>query len=195
MIGKIILISILLFLSTISSSQEHRLSAGIGIGSTSQILDVFQVVGTGFSAIVLDSDHLSQTKNMGEFRLAYAFTPKNRWSYGAAFSYNYSEFDVFDTSEKIGEQSNSYYTLAAETSFYYMKKQKTKLYGLLGVGATLVNIDVTDQTTQSSKSSNDSFINFQITPIGVSYGKNWGGFAEVGVGYRGLFSFGVFLDL
>jgi|26BtaG_2_1085354.scaffolds.fasta_scaffold00130_1 hypothetical protein len=193
--NKIVLLSMLIFLSANSYSQEHKLSAGMGLGSTNQILDIFQVVGTGFTAITLNSNYLSQTKNRGEFRLAYAYTPKNRWSYGAAFSYSRSDFDVINQEGKIGEQASSYYTLAAETTYYYMKKEKTKLYGLLGAGATFINMDVTDSASQSSTRSNDSFFNFQITPIGVSYGKNWGGFAEIGVGYRGLFSFGVFVDL
>lgn len=193
--NKFLLISTFLFLSIQSYSQNHRISSGWGFGSTSQILDIFREIGSGFSAIAFDSDYITKTKNVGEYRLGYAYTPKNRWNFGASFSYNYSEFDIFNSEEKIGEQSNAYYTLAAETSYYYMNKERTKLYGLLGLGATFVDLEAKDYINQTSEKSTDSFPNYHFTPIGVSYGKNWGGFAEIGFGYRGLFSCGLFLNL
>lgn len=195
MIKTIAVVGALLFLSSNTFSQQHQLSVGMGLGTTSQILDVFTELGSGFSGIAFNSDYERKTKNVGDFRIGYAYTPKKRWSFGAAFSYNYSEFDVFNSGEKIGEQSNTYYTVAAETSYYYMKKEKTKLYGLLGVGGTFVTLDANDQINNISEKSNDSFPNYHFTPIGVSYGKTWGGFAEIGIGYRGLFSFGLFYDL
>lgn len=195
MIKKIVIVGTLLFLSSKTFSQEHRLSAGMGIGTTSQIFDSFQVVGSAFSNVIFNGAQLNEARNLGEFRLAYAYTPKNRWSFGGVVSYSTTDFDVNYQGSKIGEQTSNYYTVAAETTYAYMKKEKMRLYGLLGAGATFSNDKVKDYSDKSEDSSNSSFFNFQVTPIGFSYGKNWGGFIEAGVGYRGLFSFGLFYDL
>ncbi len=188
MIGSIIL-------STYSFSQEHQVSVGMGVGSTPQIIDAFMEIGSDFSLIFFHATStLNKTNNIGEYRLAYGYTPKDRWNFGGAFSFNQSQFDVVSTEGKIGERVINYYTLAAESSYYFMKKEKLKLYALLGAGATLGSLKEKDFLSDKENRSRGTFFNFQITPIGISYGKQWGGFAELGFGYRGILSFGVFYN-
>jgi len=189
MIKKLLFAGAILFLCSNSYSQEHQISVGMGIASSNQILDAFE---SGFSTIFIPSSSPSETSNIGEFRLAYAYSPKERWQYGAAFSYSQSEFDVKFLDEKIGEQVNTYYTVAAETTYAFLIKEKLKLYALLGAGATFGTAEQTNTTLNTVTDSNDTLFNFQVTPIGISYGKQWGGFAEVGFGYRGVLSFGAF---
>lgn len=194
MIKKILIAGALLFMCSHSYSQEHQISAGMGIGSTNQILDVFMEIGTGFSGIFFNNYNLSKTKTLNEFRLAYAYTPKERWHYGGAFSYSQSEYDVNYRNEKIGEKVNTYYTVAAETSYSFLKKEKLNLYALLGAGATFVTVKNTDYSDDTTTDDNDTIFNFQVTPIGIRYGKQWGGFAELGFGYRGVLTFGAFYN-
>ena len=101
MIKKIVIVGTLLFLSSKTFSQEHRLSAGMGIGTTSQIFDSFQVVGSAFSNVIFNGAQLNEARNLGEFRLAYAYTPKNRWSFGGVVSYSTTDFDVNYQGSKI----------------------------------------------------------------------------------------------
>lgn len=192
MIKKLLFLSILFLLSTKTYSQEHQISAGMGLGSTVQILDAFLEIGSGFSSVFFVSSYLDKTENKGEFRLAYAYTPKERWSYGAALSYNQSKFNVINREEIIGDQLNNFYTLAAETSYTFLKKDRVNLYALLGAGASFGKVKQTKYATAEVSRSQGTIFNFQITPIGVRYGKRWGGFAEVGFGYRGVLSFGIF---
>lgn len=190
MIKKVLFIGIFLLICSNSYSQKNQISAGYGVGSSNQILDIFENV---FSTIFLPTATLNETSSMGEFRLAYAYTPKERWHYGAAFSYSQTDYDVTDNGAKIGEQVNAYYTIAAETSYSFLKKEKLNLYSLLGAGATIATSE--QKTTYSTGDSHDTFFNFQVTPFGISYGKQWGGFAEVGFGYRGILSFGAFYNI
>lgn len=190
----LILIVFLFYFST-SNAQEHQVSAGMGIGTTSQILDIFVDIGTGFTSIFFGSPYVSNTTDLGEFRASYAYTPKEKWHFGGTFSYNYSKSDLMergDKSLKIGERSNNYYTLAGETAFSFLNKEKVRLYALVGAGATMGVSNQKNIETGAESSDSDAFFNFQITPIGVSFGKQFGGFAELGFGYRGLFSFGVY---
>jgi|SRR5690554_2445072 len=191
MMKKILFIGAFLLIFSNLYSQEHQISAGYGIGSSNQMLDFFE---TTFSSIFLPTASLNETSSVGEFRVAYAYTPKERWHYGAAISYSQSEHDVSYFGEKIGEQVNTYYTIAVETSYSFLKKEKLNIYALLGAGATFATSEQTQYDPKTTSDSNDTLFNFQVTPVGISYGKQWGGFAELGFGYRGIFSFGAFYN-
>lgn len=192
---KLLLLGISFFITTQTFSQKHQISAGMGLGSTVQILDSFLEMGSGISYIFFNSFFLEKTENIGEFRISYAYTPKEHWRFGGAFSYNQSKFEAINGLEKIGDKKNNYYTLAAETSYAFLNKERIKLYALLGAGATFTTVESKNFITNRSSSSQGTIFNFQITPIGFRYGKQWGGFAELGFGYRGLASFGVFYIL
>ena len=195
MIKKLLLLSIPFLLSTHSYSQEHQISAGMGVGSTSQILDAFLKIGNDFKSSLFDSSYINTTENYGEFRLSYFYTPKDRWSYGAAFSLNKTNFDVLHIQEKLGKQETNYYTVAAETSYSFLKRDRLNLYSLFGAGATFGAVKQTEFATGVIRHSDGTIFNIQITPIAVRYGKRFGGFVELGFGYRGLFSFGAFYTL
>lgn len=165
----------------------------MGVASSNQILGAFE---SSISSIVLpfpDYLTLSETSSLGEFRLAYAYTPRDRWSYGVVFSFSQIEYDIKSNYTKVGEQTANYYTFAGETTYSYVNKEKIKLYALVGLGATVSSTErQTDSETYLEDSTNETFFNFQITPIGFKYGNKWGGFAEAGFGYRGIISFGAF---
>lgn len=192
---KFLFLSLSFFVTIQTFSQEHQISAGMGLGSTVQILDAFLEFGGAFSSVFFNTSLLDKTDNIGEYRMSYAYTPKEQWSFGGAFSYNQSKFDAIKRQNKIGDQVNDYYTLAAETSFAFLIKERIKLYALVGAGATFVVVKSKEYASNTSASSHGTIFNFQITPIGFRYGKKWGGFAELGFGYRGLASFGVFYSL
>lgn len=188
---KLLFVSAFVFVVSHSYSQNHDISVGMGIASSNQIVDAFE---SSISSIFFPGySTLEETSSLGEFRLAYAFTPKERWSYGVALSYSKIEYDIKTNNAKVGEQTSSYYTFAGETTYSYINKEKIKLYALVGLGATLSSTErQTDSGTSVEDDTNDTFFNFQITPIGFRYGKKWGGFAEAGFGYRGIISFGAF---
>lgn len=194
MIKKLLFVGASLLLYSQTYSQQHQISAGMGIGSSNQILDVLE---SGFSPIFFPTSTLNETGDVGEFRISYAYTPQEKWHYGATLSYSSTNYDVNLNQEKIGEQVNTYYTLAAETRYSYLKKEKLDVYALLGAGATFGTSKKKHQnnTFEADDNYHDTFFNFQITPLGVRYGNQWGGFAELGFGYRGIFSFGIFYNL
>ena len=188
---QLLFVSAFVFVISHSYSQNHDISVGMGIASSNQIVDAF---GSSISSIIFPGySTLEETSSLSEFRLAYAFTPKERWSYGVAFSYSKIEYDIKTNNTKVGEQTSSYYTFAGETTYSYINKEKIKLYALVGLGATINSTErQTDSETSVEDDTNDTFFNFQITSIGFRYGKKWGGFAEAGFGYRGIISFGAF---
>lgn len=193
--NSVFILIVFLFFFSKSNAQEHQISAGMGIGTTTQILDIFAEIGTGFSSIFFGSTYVANTSNSGEYRISYAYTPKEKWHFGGAFSYRATKSDLFQKKEhyiKVGERTNNHYTLAGETAYSFLKNEKLRLYALVGAGTTISTSNRRNIETSAKSSETDAFFNFQVTPIGVSYGKQFGGFAELGFGYRGLFSFGVY---
>ncbi|WP_159468689.1 hypothetical protein [Dyadobacter sp. 3J3] len=83
-------------------------------------------------------------------------------------------------------------TVAGEGSFYYLKRRDISLYALSGMGYFIVPSD-NDNTNYPNY--NNFGITMQLTPIGVRFGKKFGGFAEIGYGYKGLVNMGINLKL
>ena len=69
------------------------------------------------------------------------------------------------------------------------------LYGGIAGGITNVTTTVTgasgDNTAQPGDESKATKIAYQLTPIGISVGKGFGVFAEVGYGYLGIVNGGI----
>lgn len=191
MTKKLFIIAVFLTLCSHSYSQKHQISAGMGLASSNQILDVFE---SSLTFLFVQGSALNETGQVGEFRIAYAYIPQERWRFGGSLSFSQTDYDVIHDQLKHGEQANSYYTLAAESSYAYLKREKFNMYALVGAGATFRNSKQINFYLGEDETLSDTLFNFQITPIGASYGKQWGGFAELGFGYRGIFSFGLFYN-
>ena len=81
-------------------------------------------------------------------------------------------------------------TIAFEPVFNYLNTPYVRLYGLFGMGYR-----VYDQKSNPVQSfdglGSRFFINSQWTPLGANFGKKqFKGFAEIGLGYKGLINFG-----
>lgn len=185
-----------IFLSVqLSMAQEHKFSTGMGIGTTSHIINGFVEFGSTFGSVFLNSARIANTRNTGEFRISYAYIPGERWHFGGTFSYNHAESDIFKNNEKIGYRNNDFYTLAGESGYFFFKREKWKLYALVGAGISFGTSSEVRYEPRKVFVGNGTLFNFQISPVGIQYGKNWGGFAELGFGYRGVMSFGLFYNL
>lgn len=93
------------------------------------------------------------------------------------------------------------YTFAPEALLAYMKRNNIMLYGYLGLGVTLYDDKCTIDPNAPYGSPvvlptnpydyHKTNFNFQVTPIGVRFGDKIAGFAEIGAGYKGIFSAGL----
>lgn len=81
--------------------------------------------------------------------------------------------------------STSFTTIMPLAEYYYLNKPNVKLYGNAMVGLGLGSFTGSTEGTTSG-----AFPSFQLNPIGVRIGKNYGGFLEVGAGLKGIFSAG-----
>jgi hypothetical protein len=105
-----------------------------------------------------------------------------------------------DESYEVGPYTRHSYILAPEFEVSYYSARNVNLYSIVGLGIRSSYADIQD-------SSNHSFHNyahpiphtvipaFQYTPIAVRFGNNFGGFAELGWGYKGIINLGLFYKI
>lgn len=179
-----------------SYGQNHQISAGAGLLSTNAAFSILSKIGQNLSGSVFNGTTTTNGKFFGEFRGTYAYSPLKWLAIGTTFSYANASHDHVKNKVIVGHQTVNYYTFGAETSFYYMRKDHVRLYGLLGAGVTMMNQEDRMKSTNYTENRNYNYFNFQISPIGIEAGaENFGGFFELGFGYRGLLSIGAFVRL
>lgn len=188
------LIVIILFIGSFSISlsaqqqSRHEITLGYGIGTTSEFIDALtDIIVWGITTGTTSSDDTYS----GAFHVGYKYRLTERFSLGGTFIYENGKSDAYFNDVKTGEFKNNYYTIAAEGKIKYLNKSNFSLYGLLGAGATIYEqkYKASDNTTDDNSNVH---INFQLTPIGIQFGKNIGAFAELGCGYKGIISAGIF---
>ena len=190
---KKILFAVLLLMGTSYHvhAQKHQVSAGVGAPSTNHIADVFFTVTKDLISNLAGSDtNLENQRSLGEFRLGYAYYPLERLSVGATASILHTSSDAVRNGVTAGEYTSRYLTFAAEGAYSYFSRGNVRLYGLLGAGFT--NLDSTYRGEGKDDSDAINYFNFHVSPIGIAFGKQFGGMAEVGIGYRGIVSLGLY---
>ena len=184
----VIFISMATVFPVFAQERKHEIGIGIGVGTTSEIVDIFSDV---ISSAITAGMYSSNTTYTGGFNLWYKYNLTRSIGLGGTFVYEHARSDAYSDGTKTGEFNKNYYTLVAESSFRYLISGKFSLYGILGAGATLY--DQKYKATNGSDSDNDlvSF-NFQISPIAIRYGDRLGFFIELGFGYKGIISAGLY---
>lgn len=167
--------------------------AGYGIVTSTQtmydIVEIFEMVFT------LGSISYPNEKSIGAINLGYNYSVSDRFTLGAAFAYEQIKSDVNSGNDDIGNMKSTFYTVALESAFHYMQRDRMNLYSGLGIGYSFGNMDF-----ESTSSDEDSFsdkanmVNFHITGIGIRFGGKFGGFAEAGFGYKGIVNAGISLQ-
>lgn len=91
----------------------------------------------------------------------------------------------------------SYFTGMADFNFIYVDKEFVKLYAGLSAGVSHYNLKFDKVSNPEhndllDKSEKRLYFAYEIIAFGITFGKRFGGFAEVGYGYSGMINFGVY---
>ena len=199
---SIFALGILLSSPLISIAQDlkgdQELSASYGRESGTDMI-------RGFSANRSrpSSDHgsfNSSTFNSGTMFLTYRYAICKRLILGATVGTEFVSFDHFSNNSPrdvppvlLGQYKANVTTLAFEMKPIYYNGPLVQLYGLAGLGCRYYSEhQVSGQSTTGTMGIFPNwFVNSQWTPIGIRAGKTLSGFAELGLGYKGLVNAGV----
>ncbi|MDR0371342.1 MAG: porin family protein [Prevotellaceae bacterium] len=170
----------------------HEFEVGIGAWSSNDI--IFSLADMVVSVVPLDvsfKDHSST----GAFYAGYKYLFTERFGLGATLAYGRDAFNCYSTADAmVGRLNRNHFTFALEADYKYWQKGIWNVYGLAGVGVTYFNQAYKPNVGAISK-NHKWHPNIQLTPVGIKAGNAFGGFAEVGIGYKGVINAGLFLRL
>ncbi len=185
-IYTIIAIGLLAF----TAQAQNNLEIHLGLG-TSSIQE--NSVKTGnhalYNAVMPRSENIAQTYGTtGPIRLGIRSHENKHFVLGAEF--NYSNIEVINKNG-TGDVIRVYfsnYTLMASTQYKYIDKPRLTLYSGLDFGVSYA----TAKNKDTGIMANDLAAAFQANLMGIRYGSQLGVFGELGFGYNGFLSGGIF---
>ena len=174
------------------STPKQEVYVGLGLLNDNQMMAMISdIVST-----VITLGYLVEPGTYRPFTpfLGYRFWFTERFSLGAAFAYDVNSVKVYNsnTPDQKREVNRKYMTFAVEPAFNYVSKSAFKLYGYLGLGVTIIHFEnAVFNDGSEAELTRLPFFNAHFTPIGMRFGKEFGGFLEFGYGYKGILNAGV----
>ena len=174
-----------------SENLKNELSLSYGFGSTSQM---GSGLGEGLGSIFSDTEY-DDGSIFGPVSVEYFRHFNNpRLAVGGFVSYSKWDSDILKKGgnhEKVGERNRSYFAVMPAIKWYWVNKNSFGLYSKGAVGAAFLNSTEKDLATNTSKDESSTHFMYQLSFIGVEFGKQFRGFAEAGVGEQGFIQVGI----
>lgn len=175
-----------------AQDKKHQIAVGIGAVSIDELADMFTTFEE--AVISLGSCSFENFETSGAINVTYNYKVSDVIHIGGAVTFESISKDVIVLKEKTGKYEEDFVTIAAECKFAWLNRDFIQLYSRAGVGITLVNGKYTKNNGDSNSDSGSHF-NFQASLFGIRIGKDFGGYLELGGGYKGMVSVGLSLRL
>ena len=165
---------------------KNELSLSYGFGSLSQLGD-----GLGEGLVMIFSD----TENDDGFILGpisaeyFCHLNNPRLAIGGFVSYSKWDSDIVKrggSHEKVGERKRNYFSVMPALKWYWSNKNSFGCYSKAAAGVAFLSSTEKDSATAKSKDENGTYFMFQLSLIGIEFGHQFRGFAELGVGHQGF---------
>ena len=164
------------------SDKKHEIAVSVGVVNDVQMIVWFaDMLGTIFTLgyFVQPDKYYPWTPS-----ISYRYWFNERFGLGAAYAFDMNSVQIRKESDADFEIRNRYFsTIVVEGVLHYMNRPYCQIYGMLGLGVTIANIPKSEIRTWAVP-------NFHVAPFGVRVGRNYGGFLELGWGYKGILNVG-----
>ena len=178
---------LLLFVPLISASllqaQKIEISAAYGTPSIFGVSSsLYDFVG---NAITGNSGETSSSNGVLNLNIMM-YNRGMKWRYGLEF--NMESFDEKGT----GFTSQSLVSVQPRVDYFWSgADRKLRLYSGISAGVLFKNAKYIDKTSKAEEKDNLTTFGFNIMPIGLRYGRDFGVFIEPNIGTRGFINAGV----
>jgi hypothetical protein len=173
----------------ITTAQNDEWQFGLGFGSFQEIAvrnqkhplyEVVQSYGESNVSYVYSAT--------GPIRIGYRSHENKHFLLGADFSYTNNGVQTKSSSGKISNSNFYHYTLMASTSYKYIDNPNLVVYSGVDFGVCYMNA----KNQETERKINTITAAYQLNFVGIRYGQKLGGFAELGMGFNGFLSGGIF---
>ena len=173
-----------------SENLKNELSLSYGFGSVAQFGDG---LGEGLGLIFSDTEY-DDGFILGPISVEYFRHFNNpKLAIGGIVSYSKWDSDILKKGgnhEKVGERNRNYISVMPAFKCYWVNKNSFGLYSKAAAGVAFLNSTEKELNGKSSDDSSTHFM-FQLSFIGVEFGKQFRGFAEAGIGEQGFIQAGI----
>lgn len=141
----------------------------------------------------------AKPQSQGVYSLGFFGFVDKEWSVGVSLSLENItgkiERDVFDSSVQQTVRAYSDYKAKIFTIFpyaakYWKQSKLVNMYSGIGLGISLKSYDINGNLNIDRVEDTQIGVGFQATALGLRYGNNYAGFAELGFGMLGLLRIG-----
>ena len=175
---------------TAPTALHNELAGSYGIITTNQMFNVLKdIASVVFTFGNYDKEN---TDYSGGWFLAYKYAPNDNILLSITGGIDGAKGDLVDNDVKYGEFKTTYTSAIVGFDYRYLNKDFIQLYSGVGAGVTLCkNSGTQSGSGETDVSWDDPYFNFQVNLLGVRVGKALAGFAEFGLGYKGIINAGI----
>ncbi|MBL7102697.1 MAG: hypothetical protein ISS18_00030 [Bacteroidales bacterium] len=189
---SIIILLLVLPATIFAQDKKHEIVLGYGVGTHYAIVEeMANILGVVITLGTFNAEFESGT---GAILLGYRYSAGEKFSIGIDGSYTKIKDNLKIQGKQVGNLEKEFYTIAPYVAYNYIKKEKIRLYSGIGLGYTFGKDKYTTDDGGDETKNIGEFA-FHINAFGVRFGKNIGGYVEVGYGYKGLVNLGVSFTL
>ena len=192
----ILLFSIALMTAISAKAQceylKNELSLSYGLGSITQL---GEGIGEGLAMALFSDTENDDGFILGPVSVEYFYHFNNpKLAIGGFVSYSKWDSNIQKRGgnhEKVGERNRNYWAVMPAIKWYWVNKDSFGLYSKGAVGAAFLNSTEKDLATDTTKDDSSTHFMFQLSFIGIEFGKQFRGFVEGGVGEQGFLLAGI----
>lgn len=162
---------------------QHEIGVGYGYMSGEQFgIAISSIFLTGIlSSLGSDAITKESYKFIGPVHITYKYFFKERLSIGGGLLYSYNTIKSTYSSGEVLNYDLHTFSVVPRFDFYYIRNPKFALYGALGAGVTVMALK-----EQAGSSEKGVTFGYQVTPLAMRIGRDFGFVLELGIGSYGL---------
>ncbi len=189
MSNKIILLSAFLCLfGSLNAQKKYEISASYGTPS------LYGLAYDFFDEIFNPSENSTSNKISGQ---GVATVGASMYSQNQKWQFELNLMNEFFNDEKSSVTTDAnFFSVHPNVNYMWRKPDKKfQVYSGAGIGLSFLKMNYTDRFTKEKYKDKKTVVTWNITPIGLKYGKDYGVFATSNFGIKSFGQIGVFYKL
>ncbi len=188
----LLILSGILQIAGFAQNKRHEIVAGYGMASHQTFKEI--TVNLAVTILTVGNVNTVYQSGSGTFYLGYRYHISKHFSMGIDAAYQSILEEVRNSDERVGNLKRKYITTTALTNISYINRPAFQLYSTISAGYIQGKAYYTPVEGED-ESMTDGFFGFQVNPVGIRFGRTFGGFVELGYGYKGVLNFGLSVKL
>lgn len=181
---------IIVFCSPIYAQDKgtHDFSISVGGITNNDFLNIASEII--ITEISLKTESYTNSTSTPSIAITYKNALLDNWFFYGDIVYQSFKKDILLSGNNVGSLNNIFITFGIGSEYHYIHGDWFQMYSGLSLAYTNQYSNYKGSSTEIKDGSGGN-LNYQINALGFRVGKSLAGFAELGVGYKGIASIGL----